>query len=890
MSVLPPRLDDADTATLLTQAQKHLEDTGSRWRANDPADPGLALLEAFAAITGEELGRLNRLPEALLGRYLHMLGVTLNPARAASATVTFSLGAPRAADTLIPAGLRVTSDTPDAAVFRLTNDVHIAPGADRAQGVVSTAIEVPLTEAATATGKPGQQISLAHNNLPGQPAEVADIQLFVRWPTDPPPNARSELRDGSHYVHYDEMIGADPGEGDFCFVADRAAGTIRLPSQPEFVPPAGTQILAQYFYLDADTSNGAEGGQISALGSGLLTQILDPAPGLSVNNLAPVTMGEPMQRQEDLLNHGALAGLLGGQAVRPRDYEELARRAPTSAARAHAFTEAEIWQFAERGKVSLRLAPPVDLATIGDPEDSEGAQMLWHEALESAQRDPLLGQQMLKSAQERLDAACPLGASVDVSWLKAKPVGVSATVYVTPGTSHPEMAQMVRRHLDAYLAPVPGGHWPDGWPCGRTLRQSYLIETLQEIEGVRSVDRVTIHPRYPMSGATTALAADAHQNTVWFAAIGGILYVTMNNGEGWTMCQGHLDDSEDAAILSVATHPVQSGLVAAATRGGDILVSRDCGRTFLPFAKSPFAPTLMAWADGGEAQRLLVGGAAGDLGATDGPDDEGNLPQIAPLHAQDGIVGRVTAIATRSDGQGGRLVAAARSGLGGIVFSNDSGWDGGFFPSAPVNGPAAFDPDAPKWLGGHDVRSLAFMTAPNGDLHLVAGCAKPMVSGQSAVLIAPVDVPIGSIGQWRPANVENWRAGSVLSLAAFGSNLVAGVASGGLRFATLGNNGRLTWTDPDQDAGLPTGETHRSAAPISALAIATMPPDEKPPRPPRIAIGGDGALAMAGSAQTLSQRRWADSTVRAGAKRIAIPDDWVICGDRHQIEVRDVLD
>lgn len=885
MSIEPPRLDDADALALLEEARRHLRDNGARWQADDPADPGVALLEAFAAITAEELKRLNRLPEALLGQFLKSLGVTPRPGQAAAAEIEFNLSAPRPADTVIPAGLQVTADQPGAPVFALLRDTVIPAGTTSAEGVVAAARSVSMADAGTSNAALGQQVQLPHGNLPLAPDAVATIDLLVHWPVDPPPEAEIVEQGGTRYVRFHEIDGYDTGAGTFCFVADRISGRLRLPEDTTFLPPAGARLLVSYFYMD----DMAGADQPALIEAGALSTLLDPAPGLTARNPADCVPPEPAQQHEDLLAQGALSGLLGGLAIRPRDYEEIAWRAHPGIARAHAFTEAEIWRFAEPGKVLVRLVPAISPVVIGPPQENS-PRMLWTEALAAARAAPLRGGEMLPAARRRLNAASPLGAAVDVAWMQAKPVGVSALIYVGRGTDHAEMQELLRRWIDAYLSPVKSNLWPQGWPCGRTLRQSELIETLLDVPGVRAVDRVEMRPRYPMSGSCTGLAADAMQSGIWYAALGGQLYVSLNNGDGWTRVTLDQTATQGQQVVSVAAHPVQSGLLAVGLAGGSVWVSKDCARSFLPFCHLPQAeggaqapdPRHLAWADGGEARRLLIGGD-GPLCESTGPDAEGNLPIAKALVASDGSdVGPIACIATRADGRGGRLVAVARARLeDGVVFSSDSGWDGGFFTFG---------------LSGHDVRALSFAQVPDGALFLVAGCAKRHVAGQSEIWIAPVDADIGELGPWAPARGPDWGAGTVHALAATGNDLIAGVASGGLRHGTLDNDGQITWTDPPAGASLPLTLGHRQPAPIRVIAVAPVPlpsgdpqPDQ-PKQPPRLAIGGDDVLSLAEPAPALNQRIWRDVTVREGATHIAIPDDWVICGDAHLIEVQDVLE
>ena len=62
------------------------------------SDPGITLIELFAWMTDMLLYRVNQVPDKLYIKFLRMIGVRLEPPRAARAPVTFYLSAAQPTD------------------------------------------------------------------------------------------------------------------------------------------------------------------------------------------------------------------------------------------------------------------------------------------------------------------------------------------------------------------------------------------------------------------------------------------------------------------------------------------------------------------------------------------------------------------------------------------------------------------------------------------------------------------------------------------------------------------------------------------------------------------------------------------------------------------------
>lgn len=833
MTFRPPPLDDADVAALMSAARAALARRGGGWQASDPSDPGVALLEAFAHVTAEELKRVNRVPEAAQLGFMGLLGARLKPAMAASTTLEFTLASVRPDDVVVPVGVRIAAERAPETVFTTIEPALIPAGAlsGRARAAqVGYAADVVIGHG---DGMPGQKLQLPHRPLPGALPTGADVQVLVEAPLSAAPAGADIVdRDGRTFMRYgpvDRLSGAEAA----VFEIDRQAGLIGFPLSGPFIPPDGAEIRATFFWM--------EGGPNMRLPADALTESLSPLPGVSVRNPEPVEPGLPAETVDHGLRRGALAALAAGSAVRPRDYEAIAIASHAAVARAKATALSERWGFAKPGTVEVALLPVVPPGPEGAvrPEDVAAAKAT-------------VGDALVSSVQAALKDARPLGVDVQVAWTPLKAVGVRAKAFAARGADKKAIAADIRARLNALMQPMPGGRWPDGRPLGQPLRLSEVIEAISATPGVRAVDAVELRPRDPMDGRVDGLAADAAQAGVWYAAVGGRLYRTIDDGAGWNVILG-----SEARISGVAAHPAVSGMAAAAADDGSIWVTRDGGQTFEAFAKAERAPATMLWADGGERPRLLLGGDMA-FSETVGPSGSSDTPSPQKLVAEDGWIGPAYAAAAFPDGRGGRLVAVARQGLGGVVLSNDSGWDGGYVPVG---------------LEGQDVRALAFFEA-EGAIWLVAGCAQPVLSSSSNCYLAKVDADVASVDAWRPADA-GWRPGAFLSLHSGDGRVYAGTADNGLLIGIFEGDG-LEWHAPGPDSGLPTNLSGEGRAGLFAFA-------SPPGRAGHLMAGGDGPLLWSRD----GGRKFEDVSDRPGASRITIPSNWAICADAHEIEVVD---
>lgn len=124
------RLDARTESDLVAEAQARLLDVCPELRIGTDGDPGRALTELFAWMTGTAVERLARVPDKLHIALLDMLGVQLRGPAAARADVRLALSAPAERPVSIRKGTEIgtlRSASEPSVVFSLDEDFTIAP-------------------------------------------------------------------------------------------------------------------------------------------------------------------------------------------------------------------------------------------------------------------------------------------------------------------------------------------------------------------------------------------------------------------------------------------------------------------------------------------------------------------------------------------------------------------------------------------------------------------------------------------------------------------------------------------------------------------------------------------------------------------------------------------
>src|ERR1700730_11989247 len=135
MPLETPRLDDRRFQDIVDEAKSRIPRYCPEWTDHNVSDPGVALIELFAWMTDLLLYRVNQVPDKIYVKFLELIGMRLDPPRAARAPVTFYLSAPQPTDLTIPEGTEVATvrtETSSAIVFTTEADLTVRTVALRA--------------------------------------------------------------------------------------------------------------------------------------------------------------------------------------------------------------------------------------------------------------------------------------------------------------------------------------------------------------------------------------------------------------------------------------------------------------------------------------------------------------------------------------------------------------------------------------------------------------------------------------------------------------------------------------------------------------------------------------------------------------------------------------
>jgi predicted phage baseplate assembly protein len=123
-------LDDRKFQDIVDQAKTLIPQYCPEWTDHNVSDPGVALIELFAWMTDLLLYRVNQTPDKMYVKFLELLGIRLDPPRAAGVAVTFYLSAPQPGPVTIAENTEVATvrtESNPAIIFTTEADLVIRP-------------------------------------------------------------------------------------------------------------------------------------------------------------------------------------------------------------------------------------------------------------------------------------------------------------------------------------------------------------------------------------------------------------------------------------------------------------------------------------------------------------------------------------------------------------------------------------------------------------------------------------------------------------------------------------------------------------------------------------------------------------------------------------------
>ena len=855
MTIPSPTLDDRNFGQLLEDAKAIIARSGSGWTDLTAGDPGAVLLEAFAHITGLLIYRMNRLPEKVYVELLRLIGVKLAPPAGARASLRFSLTKPLTEALRIPAGTRVTVarvGPGEAPVFATVALATIPAGELVVEGVLALhCVQVSAEVAGTGTGLPRQTVKAAQPPIIAPTGDDLDLIVGVEVTAEEMGERVQAIAvEGRSFRIWRRVENFTEGGADsFSYLVDRVSGRITFAPAVHAVRDDGQLDPATATLARVPAPNrqirlwyrhgGGEDGNVAA---NTLVVLRDAIRGLQVTNPEPATGGAAAETVANAMLRGPEEMHSLRRAVTARDFEAVALHSSAAVARAKAFTQAELWTFAQAGTVEVLIVPK--LGNI----DQRGGGAVTGDTLR-AQEVSGVRQQILAALDERR----PLGTACLVNWVRYKTVQVKVRVVVHRGEDADAVQARVLARLQLTINPLPTSLQATGWPFGEPLRASHVYDIVLAEPGVSYADQVRFVVDEVPDKDVLAIVFDPFQPGTWYAASGEIVFRSLNDGDGWEAA-GRF---EGQVVDTVAASPHHAGLIAACGQMPDdscrVHVSRDSGETWQQVAGLAFAVNDLAWLERNDVSVLLM--------ATDkGLYELAMEPNASPLQLtvdKDNAVRGFYAVVSFADGRGGRNVAVAARQSGGIFLSRSGGRTESFALIQPA---------------GEDVRVLAVQrlglstflwagvtTAGNEQ---GKGCMRWELPSQPD----SIDSPEG----WRNVMLK-WQGGSCRAIAFDGLVVYAGTHFAGVAKidSSKADGG---WETSNIQCGLPMRGSDKLFAPVQAVALSSSA---------LLMIGGGAGVFRSSDAGDTYQR----ASSREFAEKVALPPTWLFCSGAHEVVV-----
>lgn len=128
MALQAPNLDDRKFQDIVREARSKIPQYCPKWTDYNLSDPGITLIELFAWMVDMLLYRLNRVPDKNYIKFMELIGINLEPPKAATVEVAFRLSAPQPEPITIPRGTEVATvrtETQEAITFSTDQDLTI---------------------------------------------------------------------------------------------------------------------------------------------------------------------------------------------------------------------------------------------------------------------------------------------------------------------------------------------------------------------------------------------------------------------------------------------------------------------------------------------------------------------------------------------------------------------------------------------------------------------------------------------------------------------------------------------------------------------------------------------------------------------------------------------
>ena len=144
-----PKLDDRSFEQIYRDLRARIPRYSKEWTNFNDSDPGITLLQLFAWLSDMMLVRMNQIPKKNYIKFLQLLGQELEPAKPATAHLTFFTKASQVAET-VPERAQVSAQIPDggqAVIFETKQALDLIQAPLTVVGVADAGTLVNVTAA-----------------------------------------------------------------------------------------------------------------------------------------------------------------------------------------------------------------------------------------------------------------------------------------------------------------------------------------------------------------------------------------------------------------------------------------------------------------------------------------------------------------------------------------------------------------------------------------------------------------------------------------------------------------------------------------------------------------------------------------------------------------------
>ena len=854
MTTDPIPLDMRNFDDLMREAEARVRAQCPEWTDFSVADPGRTLVELFAFMTEALIWRANRMPGHAYHEFFRMVGMHVQPASAARATIEVSRAAGNGRLSL-PLGTGVLAETANGVRFATTQPLILEPGqlSGRVEAIHATRIEGELL--GVASGRSGDAFTLARGPVVGSFPGVTNPEIGVSMLGDVPPgNGVARQWGARSFVIWQQVDAFDPtGPVLQSYRVDRQTGLVQFaPSMrsvdalgdldraaqvPADIPPADEEIRAWYWI---------GGGEAGNLPAGALSRLEMDRSGVTVTNPESASGGREAEDIENALARAPLLYSAGGRAVTADDYCALATQTP-GIARALTQNPTDRWRHAVPGGVLIDLVPhPADAAAPPTRETF----------LEAA------NEEIRRTVAAHLETRRPLGAQIKTRWARLKPIRVHLRLAADPLADPEALRARLVRALDTMLSPI--GHGGTGWAFGAALRTWHVGQVLRNESAILYGEDPVLEAVETPSEPCPSLACDNFEQGVWYAAHKDAIYRSINDGGGWE----RLWQFDGEAPVLIATpgnwHDAarMQGLVAVVTRrsdaagnvtGGTILLSRDCGESWNLLLRFNVASQVhdVDFLLRDDRPTLLLACADGLREMT--PGTEKNWRRVTVESEHDDAAVWAIATAPNPPGSAHRFSVMVARDQRGLFHSARDGLGESYRSIGPRGQEKRMFRVLRTQMHAGRARIWAGIRLPGGAEN-TPGCFEYPVTGEDE---EPAVIP----------HFDSWNGESCRDIAFMDGLVLAATHGTGVHVLDL-SQADVRWRPANVDCGLP----QRSIGQLQPIAAICARPGLAMSAPERLGETQGGGIYASRDGRT-----WQHTTDPMSRNRVTLPPDWLFC-------------